>query len=259
MSKPKNRAKKKYNPNRKSAASVQLLQQQAQDRRKYAEDVKHVYEMEMEFTSNGVDKYVKAQRALEADYIAKFPNRSCDPYDILIGAYDFQDLSIALVLEHIKTPEKWIVSADGHFVDLDNPESPLITFEYRQELPDISHQALWHGSKDCVVGLGNGLNRKAWKGLQAEMIAEFQVQAEKRQMPESYSLEEIQVHIAVDAKFKSTTTYQEFLEIQKWLEQGVAKEKLRALWHTEMMIMHVKNATKNGLTTRKLVKAGESA
>lgn len=226
---------KKHNPKRRSAAAVQQLQQVALERRELAENVQHVYEMEMEFTSTGVDKYVKEHMARDAEYIAKFPNRSCDPYDILIGAYDYQDLALALVLEHIKTPEQWVLSADGHFVDLDNPENPLITFEFRQTVPSIPHQELWHGYKDCSIDLGNGLRRKGWKGLQAEMIADFQVQAEKRQMPAGYSLEVIQVHIAADAKFKSTVTYQEFLEIQQWIEQGIAKEKLRQLWAIEQL------------------------
>jgi len=226
---------KKHNPKRRSAVAVQQLQQAALERRELAENVQHVYEMEMEFTSTDVDKYVKEHMARDAEYIANFPDRSCDPYDILIGAYDYQDLALALVLEHIKTPEQWTLAAAGHFVDLDNPENPLITFEFHQNVPGITHQELWYGSKDCSIDLGDGLKRKGWKGLQVEMIADFQVQAKKCQMPDGYSLEVIQVHIAADAKFKSAATYQEFLEIQKWIAQGIAKEKLRQLWVIEQL------------------------
>lgn len=248
MSKLKKREKRKYNPNRKSAAAVQEMQKQAEIRRKYAEDIEYTYELSMEFTSNAIDKFVKEQRALEADYINRFPNRNCDPYDILIGAYEYQDLAIALVLEHLKTPEKWFLAADGHFVNLNDPDSPMISFEYRQEVPNVPHQDLWHGNAECVIDMGNGLKRKGWKGLQNEMIAVFQEQADKHNLSEDYTLEEIQVHIATEAQFKSATTYQEFLEVQKWVEQGTAKEKLRALWQHETMVQHVKSMMKNGLT-----------
>ena len=247
MSKPKNRAKRKFNPNRKSAAAVQDLQQQAEERRKYAEDIEYTYELEMEFTSNAIDKFVKEQRALEIDYINRFPNRNCDPYDILIGAYGYQDLAIALVLEHLKTPEKWILAADGHFVNLNDPDCPMFSFEYRQEVPGVPHQDLWHGDKECLIEMGNGLKRKGWNGLQAEMISVFQEQADKRNLPDGYSLEEIQVHIATEAQFKSAATYQEFLEVQKWVEQGTAKDKLRTLWQHETMVQHIKSMKKNGL------------
>lgn len=241
MKKP--RTKKKYNQNKLLPHQVQELQHAAAARRKEAEFMERcavecldTYEMEMTFFSSNIHKFIEEQKVKQAELISMIENPTCIPYHIIIGAYEYQDLAIALTLESINQPEVWNIAAEGYFVNLNDPEAEVISHDYHIALPSMNQYEIWKGKDKCAVPLGNGLKViRKWEGLQQELIKHFAEQLEKDDLIDTYTLENIQVHFSVDAVFKNAQHYAEFLTIQEWVEKGIAEERLYKLWVAEQL------------------------
>lgn len=251
MKKP--RTKKKHNPNKLLPHQVQELQQAAAARRAEAEfmarcelECQDTYEMEMTFFSCNVHKYIEEQKVKQAELINMIEDPTVIPYHIIIGAYDYQDLAIALTLESIHTPEVWNIAAEGYFIDVENPDAEMVSHDYHITLPSMTQMEVWKGKDKCAVPLGDGLKViRKWEGLQQELIKHFAEKIEQDGLLDTYSLETIQVHFAVDAKFKNANHYAEFLTISEWVEKGIAEERLYKLWVAEQLKIKELQAKKN--------------
>lgn len=239
----KKRRTKHHNPNRLPAHEVQRLQREAEARRKEAEfmarcelECQDTYEMEMTFFSRDVHSKIEEMKVEQAELINALGNPDLIPYHMIIKAYDYQDLAIALTMESICPPEVWNISAEGYFIDLDNPEAEMISHDYHVILPTMTQLEIWKGKDKCQVALGDGLKVvRKWAGLQQELIHHFAAKLEQDELMDTYSLETIQVHFAVDVKFRNSTTYAEFLTISEWVEKDIADERLRQLWIAEQL------------------------
>ncbi|MCW1507950.1 hypothetical protein OLN41_02185 [Acinetobacter baumannii] len=96
---------KKYNPNKLTPAQVQANQRKAEMRREAAQE----YEFSMRFVSKDIREFIENKNIEEAALLERFPNRLSIPYHFCIAAYDYQDLAIVQVLEHVKECEQWNV------------------------------------------------------------------------------------------------------------------------------------------------------
>lgn len=228
MKKPRN---KKYNPNKLLPSQVKQLQQAAQ----YKKDISDTYEMSMEFISSHVRDFIEDKKIGEKSLLDKFPHAETLPYHFTIGAYDYQDLSIALILGHVEQPEAWKLSADIHMMNIEDLSKPMITIEFRRDLPSMSHIELLRGKKDCKIDLGYGLKKVGWLGLDQEIIKEIESQ---KNIPIDFGIEQIQVLIEADIKFINTSCYQEFLAVAKWVNTGheLAEDRLRKLWIADQVL-----------------------
>ncbi|MFW1664629.1 hypothetical protein [Acinetobacter ursingii] len=228
MKKPRN---KKYNPNKLLPSQVKQLQQAAQ----YKKDISETYEMSMSFVSSDVRDYLEAKKVEEKALMERFPNAETLPYHFTIGAYDYQDLSIALILGHVEQPEAWKLSADIHMMNIDDLSKPMLTIEFRRDLPSMSHIELLRGKRDCKIDLGHGLKKVGWLGLDQEIIKELESQ---KNIPHDFGIEQIQVLIEADIKFINTSCYQEFLAVAEWVNAGheLAEDRLRKLWIADQVL-----------------------
>ncbi|MFW2080978.1 hypothetical protein ACNPQK_08380 [Acinetobacter guillouiae] len=228
MKKPRN---KKYNPNKLLPSQVKKLQQASQ----YKKDISETYEMSMEFVSSHVRDFIEDKKLSEKALLTRFANSETLPYHFTIGAYDYQDLSIALILGHVEQPEAWKLSADIHMMNIDDLSKPMITIEFRRDLPSMSHIELLRGKKDCKIDLGYGLKMVGWLGLDQEIIKEIESQ---KNIPNDFGIEQIQVLIEADIKFINTSCYQEFLAVAEWVNAGhdIAEDRLRKLWIADQVL-----------------------
>lgn len=227
----KKKRSKKYNPKKLSPKAVQQLQKMALIR----QDVKHTYEMSMQFVSAHVRDYIEDKKRQESELLERFPNADTLPYHFTIGAYDYQDLAIALILGHVEQPEAWKLSADIHMMNIDDLSKPMVTVEFRRDLPSMSHIELLRGKKDCKIDLGHGLKKVGWLGLDKEIIKEIESQ---KNIPDDFGIEQIQVLIEADIKFINTNCYQEFLAVAEWVNSGheIAEDRLRKLWIADQVL-----------------------
>ena len=67
------------------------------------------YEFSMRFVSKDIREFIENKNIEEAALLERFPNRLSIPYHFCIAAYDYQDLAIVQVLEHVKECEQWNV------------------------------------------------------------------------------------------------------------------------------------------------------
>ena len=95
----KKKRTKKFNPNKLLPSQVKQLQQEAQ----YKKDISETYEMCMEFISSHVRDFIEDKKIGEKSLLDKFPHAETLPYHFTIGAYDYQDLSIALTPDNLGT------------------------------------------------------------------------------------------------------------------------------------------------------------
>ena len=153
-----------------------------------------LYEFDMSFVVEDVNKiihdFVDSNGLSDEDYV---------PAYVTIGAYESQDLIIALKMTNIKAPEFWEVGIDSHFYskELDN----VLTIPFSLDIPKMSHAELMAGS-EIKVNRGAGLKTR-WKGLQAEMIDNW----EEHGIPEGYELIKSQVYIKAQAHFNNHDAY----------------------------------------------------
>lgn len=216
---------KKYNPKKLLPSQVKAFQQAS----KYKKDISETYEMSMQFVSAHVRDYIEDKKLKEGFLFKQFPNAETLPFHITIGAYDYQDLAIALILGHVQQPEAWELLADIHMMDIEHPSKPMVTIEFRRTLPSMSHIELLRGKKDCKIDQGHGLKTVGWGGLDKEIVKEIE---SHKGIPDDYGIEQIQVLINADIKFKNTTDYQEFLQVAAWVntDHALAERNLRSLW-----------------------------
>ena len=120
-------------------------------------------------------------------------------------------------------------------MNLDDLSKPMVTVEFRRDLPSMSHIELLRGKKDCKIDLGHGLKKVGWLGLDQEIIKEIESQ---KNIPDDFGIEQIQVLIEADIKFINTKCYQEFLAVAEWVNAGheLAEDRLRKLWIADQVL-----------------------
>ena len=206
--------KKKYNPNKlaqiQAAKNAVIKAKMAVMNEKWKEfDV--LYEFNMEFAIEKVNKivgdYADAHNLGDDDYV---------PAHVTVGAYECQDLIIAMKKQMIKTPEFWEVGIDSHFYNAELHD--VITVPFSLNIPSMSHAELM-GGKEVRVHLVDGDLKNVlgdWQGLQPEMIANW----ERHGIPDGYELIQSQVSITAYAHFKDYENYDNFHYLLKRRDEG---------------------------------------
>lgn len=199
--------RKKYNPNK-------LAHQQAAKRNTFLakwREVDVLYEFNMKFAIEKVNKivcdYVDAHNLSDSDYV---------PAHVTVGAYECQDLIIAMKKQMIKRPEYWEVGIDSHFYNAELHD--VLTIPFFLNITSMSHEDLMNG-KDIRVYLIDGEFKKVlgdWRGLQNEMIANW----EREGIPEGYELIQSQVSITAFAHFKDYENYDNFHYFLRKRDEG---------------------------------------
>jgi len=235
MSKTNQRKRsKKYNPNKLSAAQVQQNQKLAEMRK----EASQVYEFSMSFVSKDVRDFIECKKIEQAEIFNRFPNAETIPYHITIGAYNFQELAIALVLEHLNAPDQWDIELAITMSDREGEYKGLINVNLPFTVPKMTHLELWKGKKDCYIELGNGLKKKGWRGLDTEIVKELE---KTKEIPDGFGIDLIEVRISASASFRSVNCYKEFLAVAEWVNTGVAENKLSKLWIADQVIGHAQS------------------
>ena len=119
-----------------------------------------LYEFNMEFAIEKVNKivgdYADAHGLSDDDYV---------PSHVTVGAYECQDLIIAMKKQMINTPEFWEVGIDSHFYNAELHN--VITVPFSLNIPAMSHAELM-GGKAVRVHLIDGDLKKVlgdWQGF----------------------------------------------------------------------------------------------
>lgn len=205
---------KKYNPNKLQHQKLSKTVEQCKNWQ--ALDV--LYEFEMDFVVEKVNKiinaYAEENNLADDDYT---------PAEIIVEAYEQQDLIIVLKKQMIKTPESWEVGIDSHFYNQDTEEVHTIPFAL--DLPSMSHEELMAGCKAKVM-LVDGIKtvKGEWQGLQAEMLNHW----EKQGVPDGFDLIQSQVRIKALAHFKDMDFYNRHLRYFKLRDEGCLIDALKA-------------------------------
>lgn len=206
--------KKKYNPNKlaqiQAAKNAAIKAKMAVMNEKWKEfDV--LYEFNMKFAIEKVNKivgdYADAHNLMDDDYV---------PAHVTVGAYECQDLIIAMKKQMIQTPEFWEVGIDSHFYNAELHD--VLTIPFSLSIPSMSHAELMTG-KNVRVHLVDGDLKKVlgdWQGLQPEMIANW----ERHGIPDGYELIQSQVSITAYAHFKDYENYDNFHYFLKRRDEG---------------------------------------
>ncbi|QZM13650.1 hypothetical protein ABVS_3024 [Acinetobacter lwoffii] len=226
MSKLKVR-KKKFNPNKVSPAATRQYQHDASLRR----DMTQKFPMEMEYVGHHVHEYIERKKLDEKELFDLFSDSKTLPFHIALGAYDWQNMGIVLVLDHIK-PCEWFIHTNIHLMNIHEEETNMVTVPYEQRVPEMHHCELWQGKADAKVDLGMGLKKVGWKGLKQELADAIDA---RKDIPDGHAIECMQIYISADVEFKSLAAYKEYLAVTSWLKQGtaVAERNLRSLWVQE--------------------------
>ncbi|WP_411671014.1 hypothetical protein [Acinetobacter baumannii] len=220
---------KKYNPNKLTPAQVQANQRKAEMRREAAQE----YEFSMRFVSSEIRSFLKEKEIEEADLLNQYPNAQSVPYHFSIAAYDYQDLAIVQVLEHVNECEQWNVDLNITMSDRTDMYEGSVIVNQPFTAPKMSYFEFWAGKKDCYVDLGGGIRVKGWKGLNDEILRALE---HNKKIPDGFGIDRIEVYLTTSASFKSIHTYQEFLIVAEWINKGIAEEQLRKLWIADQII-----------------------
>lgn len=155
-----------------------------------------LYEFDMLFVVEDVNKiihdFVDSNGLSDEDYV---------PAYVTVGAYEAQDLIIALKMTNIKAPEFWEIGIDSHFYSTELED--VLTIQFALDIPKMSHAELMAGC-ETKVNRGVGLKTR-WKGLQAEMIDNW----EEHGIPKGYELIKSQIYINAQAHFNNYDAYKE--------------------------------------------------
>lgn len=92
------------------------------------------------------------------------------PYHFSIAAYDYQDLAIVQVLEHVNECEQWNVELTITMSDRTDMYEGSIIVNQPFKAPKMNYFEFWSGKNDCYVDLGGGIRVKGWKGLNDEIL-----------------------------------------------------------------------------------------
>ncbi|MGK7094999.1 hypothetical protein ACSOTD_07565 [Acinetobacter baumannii] len=220
---------KKYNPNKLTPAQVQANQRKAEMRREAAQE----YEFSMRFVSKDIREFIENKNIEEAALLERFPNRLSIPYHFSIAAYDYQDLAIVQVLEHVNECEQWNVELTITMSDRTDMYEGSIIVNQPLTAPKMTYFEFWSGKKDCYVDLGGGIRVKGWKGLNDEILRALE---HNKKIPDGFGIDLLEVYVTTSASFKSVDTYQEFLIVAEWINKGIAEEQLRKLWIADQLI-----------------------
>ena len=207
-------SKRKYNQNKR----LHQAQSKAAMQRKEWEEVNQVYELKMDFVVEDVNRiindYAKENGLSDDDYV---------PSHVVVEAYDEQDLIIALKKQLIATPDIWEIGIDSHFYNLETDD--MLTIPFSLTMPAMTHAELMGGCEQKVYEVDGVKVKKAdeWKGLQAEMIANW----EKQGIPDGFELIKSQVRIIAHARFKCLATYKDFEHAVELRKQGLLIKRLK--------------------------------
>lgn len=207
-------SKRKYNPNKR----LHQAQSKAAMQRKEWEEVNQVYELQMDFVVEDVNKiineYVEKNMMSDNDYV---------PSHVVVEAYDQQDLIIALKKQLVATPEIWQIGIDSHFYNLETDE--LLTIPFSLTMPAMTHSELMNGCEQKVYEVDGVKVKKAdeWQGLQNEMIANW----EKQGIPDGFELIKSQVRIIAHTRFKCLAAYKDFEHAIELRKQGLLIKRLK--------------------------------
>lgn len=189
---------KKYNPNK--LAHQRMAKQNALLAKWRELDV--LYEFNMKFAieevNDIVDAYVAEHGLSENDYV---------PAHVTVGAYECQDLIIAMKKQMIKTPEFWEVGIDSHFYNAELHDVLTIPFVF--DIPSISHAELMGGKEGLRIILAEDGFKKVigdWEGLQPAMIENWK----REGVPDGYELIKSQVSITAYAHFQTLESHGNF-------------------------------------------------
>ncbi|WP_417211994.1 hypothetical protein [Acinetobacter venetianus] len=200
-------------------------------RKELRSEIEHTYEMSKAFIPLDIRNYVENGVTLEKELIGQYPRAKTLPYHITIGAYEFQDLAIALNLSHIDVLV-WNVESTIYLEKEDEYEHVTASVPFNRTLPAMTHVEFLGGKRDCKIELGHGLKKVGWAGFNEEVLKELK---SHKQFDDDFGIDHIEAVIRADVKFINTAAYEEFLRVQDWVNQGreVAEHELRALWIRE--------------------------
>lgn len=214
---------KKYNPNK-------VAQQHAARKAKSEAEWKKLdvlYEFDMDFVvehaNNTISEYAEKHNLADDEWV---------PAHVVVDAYGQQDLIIALKKSLISTPERWEVGVDSHFYNLETDEIQTIPFSLT--LPAMTHEELMNGCARKVnfIDVIKTVREDTWKGLQEEMIANW----EKEGIKPGFKLTQSQVRIVAQAHFKNHLAYCRF---QTYLDMRDSGGLLQALAAEESLKMTI--------------------
>lgn len=209
---------KKYNPNKLGQIK---LSKEAQFRANWkACDVLYEFQMDfvVEHVNKAINEYAEENNLPEDAYV---------PAHVTIGAYEEQDLIIALKQQLIKTPESWEIGIDSHFYNLETDE--MLTIPFFLNLPSMTHAELMSGCS-AKVHLVDGIKTVVgeWEGLQKEMIKNW----EKQSIPDGFELAQSQVRMIAQAHFRDFLSYCQF---QTYLSLRDAGKLIKSLDREEKL------------------------
>lgn len=225
----KKKRNKPFNPNKKTSSELKELQRKAQIRK----DAEHVYVLEKSFISKDIKDYVSDRQLKEKALIDRFPEATTVPYHITIGAYDYQDLAIAVVLSHFDEAVFTISAVISLFYE-DEEQELTCTLNYDRVLPSMPYIDLIRGNKTAKIDHGNGLKTVGWSGYDVEVVKEINFHKE---IPAEAKITSIYSTITADIKFKNANAYEEFLTVKQWISssKALAEERLKQLWIAEQL------------------------
>lgn len=210
---------KKYNPNK--FAQIKLSKEAQLQAQWKACNVLYEFQMDfvVEHVNSVINKYAEENNLPEDAYV---------PAHVTVGAYEEQDLIIALKQQLIKTPESWEIGIDSHFYNLETDE--MLTIPFALNLPAMTHAELMSGCS-AKVHLVYGIKTVVgeWEGLQKEMIKNW----EKQGIPDGFELVQSQVRMIAQAHFRDFLSYCQFQTYLSLRDAGKlikSLEKEEKLW-----------------------------
>ena len=178
-----------------------------------------LYEFEMDFVvehiNKTIDSYIAENNLQEGDYL---------PSSMVIEAYQQQDLMIVLKEKLIKKPEFWHIGIDSHFYNAELDK--VYTIPFSIDIPSMNYHQLMEGC-DIKVAIVDELKtiKGEWKGLQKEMIANW----ERQGIPEGYDLIQSQVKIVAQAHYVDQDCFDRFEKLAAYREKGLLIKFLEQL------------------------------
>lgn len=170
-----------------------------------------LYEFEMDFVvehiNKIIDSYIESNNIQDGEYL---------PSSVVVEAYNQQDLIIVLKEQLINQPEAWHIGIDSHFY---NAESDSVhTIPLSIDIPSMSYHQLMEGC-EIKVAVVDGIKtiKGEWKGLQKEMIANW----ERQGIPYGYELIQSQVKIIAQAHYKNIECFERFEKLAGYRKDGL--------------------------------------
>lgn len=205
MSKPR----KKYNPNKvKQIIQAKKLQaKQQQDKL-----LQPLYEFTMEYK---LEDILQNLFSLSEKYGYEKGTVNL-PSHIVLEAYEYRDLVVAINRNYLKTPEYWEISAQT--VYFDEEANDVIAVPFYIELPSMRYLEISRPS-DLKVNRGGGIKTR-WRGLNTEI----KENEKSENIPSSYKRLYTNIRMTAHAQFRDIIAYQQFHNFLASKDQLINKQ-----------------------------------